>query len=608
MWKRGYYHLVHYARQKTSEWNPESNLSNPELRNLMEMEEESEYTIRFRNIIEQFSLTQAEEYFVFLSVLQECSQEILGIYNLYTNQNIGLNIELAYDIYKKNYGKQAKIRWELLFQFLFEERNEINSLRLKSYVVQYIKGNLGSWEEPTLQEVDSNENFELLKNISGQFYFSGTDSLEKTNCFLALSQYKEKKAYLIHCDSYVSMKAFLAVVEKGSLCVTSESFLELVRKYLQYLSFFVLLGEQKHGNHGFFEVAFQELNFEERHLVWKKISKKYHVDFDCRLIANQYSFTKTEMIELWKHADLMRKIDQKDQISLEYLMDAIHQKLLARGTNPRRFDQVTYRMDQVVLPTKQKEKIKEAMGQVQNKHKVLETFGIGEMMHYGTGLSVLFVGPPGTGKTMCAYAFANELKAVIYKIDLSAIVSKFIGETEKNLKQVFEEAKKTQAILFFDEADVLFSKRTEVKDSADKYSNMEAAFLLQEIEHYDGITLLATNFLQNIDESFKRRMKFVVEFPFPSKEERLLIFQKALPEKLPISSDVDFEFLAENFELSGGNIRNIIYNAAFLAANKDDILDMTCLMKSVITEYEKMGKVLGKKDFGIYHSLLEGEG
>ena len=242
------------------------------------------------------------------------------------------------------------------------------------------------------------------------------------------------------------------------------------------------------------------------------------------------------------------------------------------------------------------------------RYQVFERWGFSGKYAYGLGLSIVFAGPPGTGKTMAAQVLAKELGAELYKVVLSSVVSKYIGETEKNLNQIFEEGKRSQAILFFDEADVLFAKRTEVKDSHDKYSNMEAAFLLQRMEEYTGVAILATNYLQNMDEAFKRRMTFIVDFPFPGKEERRRIWQSAIPEELPLGESVDLDFLAAHFELSGSQIKNSLMNAAFLAAgNGETQLGMRPLLSAIRRELLKSGKKLTREELAEYFDLEKEE-
>lgn len=262
-----------------------------------------------------------------------------------------------------------------------------------------------------------------------------------------------------------------------------------------------------------------------------------------------------------------------------------------------------YHWEDLILPDSQKEKLRAAAEQVLKKHQVYEEWGFCKKMPYGQGVSMIFAGPPGTGKTMAAQVFAGELGLELYKVELSAVVSKYVGETEKNLNEIFSQAQKSQVVLFFDEADVLFSKRTEVKEANDKYSNMEAAFLLQKIETYDGVTVLATNLIQNFDEAFKRRMKFVIEFPFPGTEERRKIWERAIPEEMP-SEGLDYEYLAGNFELSGSNIRNCILHGAFLAAGRGKALGMEEILLGMKNEYAKNGKSLTREELGEYYMLL----
>lgn len=266
---------------------------------------------------------------------------------------------------------------------------------------------------------------------------------------------------------------------------------------------------------------------------------------------------------------------------------------------------VKYNFRDLILPPERMRQLEEACSQVKNRYQIYEKWGFSKKNVYGTGISIVFSGPPGTGKTMAAQVLAGELGLELYKIDLAAVVSKYIGETEKNLNQIFEEGRKIQAILFFDEADVLFSKRTEVRDSHDKYSNMEAAFLLQKMEEYTGVAILATNYLQNIDEAFKRRLTYIIDFPFPDQESRRLLWNSMTPEELPLGEDVDFDFLARRFELSGSQIKNSYLNAAFLAARiGDDHVGMEHIMRSIQKELLKSGRQLTQKDLGEYGYLL----
>jgi SpoVK/Ycf46/Vps4 family AAA+-type ATPase len=215
----------------------------------------------------------------------------------------------------------------------------------------------------------------------------------------------------------------------------------------------------------------------------------------------------------------------------------------------------------------------------------------------GKGLNMLFAGPSGTGKTMAAEIMAGELGLDLYKIDLSTVVSKYIGETEKNLARIFAEAETSDAILLFDEADALFGKRSEVKDSHDRYANIEINYLLQKMEEHEGVVILATNFRKNMDDAFVRRMHFTVDFPLPGENERRQIWEGIWPVEMPQSPDLDLDLMARRFEMAGGNIRNVATAAAFLAASNGGIVSMSHLIHGTRREFQKMGKVVVQGEF-----------
>jgi SpoVK/Ycf46/Vps4 family AAA+-type ATPase len=207
---------------------------------------------------------------------------------------------------------------------------------------------------------------------------------------------------------------------------------------------------------------------------------------------------------------------------------------------------------------------------------------------------------------MAAEIIAGALDLDLYRIDLASVVSKYIGETEKNLSRIFAEAERGTAVLFFDEADALFGKRSEVKDAHDRYANIEISYLLQRIETYEGVVILATNLRKNIDEAFLRRLHYVIEFPFPGARERRAIWAGLFPERAPRKADVDMDFLAERLPLSGGNIRNIVVRAAFLAASNGGAITMEHLVRAAKREYDKVGHLATESDFGPYWDLLQG--
>ena len=229
---------------------------------------------------------------------------------------------------------------------------------------------------------------------------------------------------------------------------------------------------------------------------------------------------------------------------------------------------------------------------IRQRPRVYDEWGFDRKLAMGKGVIALFSGPPGTGKTMAAEIIAHDLGLDLYRIDLSAVVNKYIGETEKNLERIFREAQYSDAILFFDEADALFGKRSEVKDAHDRYANIETAYLLQRTEEYDGLVILATNLQKNMDEAFLRRLHFAVEFPEPEEAERLRIWERTFPREAPREADLDLALLARKFKISGGNIRNIVLGAAFLAAEENTPIAMRHLSRAVVHEMRKMGRLV----------------
>lgn len=261
--------------------------------------------------------------------------------------------------------------------------------------------------------------------------------------------------------------------------------------------------------------------------------------------------------------------------------------------------------DDIVLPDDTIAQLREICQRVTHRHKVLAEWGFDQKFSQGKGVNALFAGPTGTGKTMAAEIVANELGLDLYKIDLSGVVSKYIGETEKNLNRIFAVTKHTNAILFFDEADALFGKRSEVRDSHDRYANIEISYLLQKMEQHEGLTILATNLKGNLDEAFTRRLAFTVHFPFPDEDSRIRIWNRIWPSEIPLAKDIDLNFIASKFKLNGGNIKNIALTAAFLSAENCDTVTMIHLFQAIKREYQKMGKKLNLDEFGHYIEMAK---
>ncbi|MGD1703149.1 ATP-binding protein [Dapis sp. BLCC M229] len=323
-------------------------------------------------------------------------------------------------------------------------------------------------------------------------------------------------------------------------------------------------------------------------------------------VATAYNTTRWQQISETKIENNSNFKTEKSQPSFIDLCSAARHQSgydlinLARKIEPK------YTWDDIVLQPKQLTQLENICKEAEYQNLVHNQWGFATKLSLGKGLNVLFSGIPGTGKTMAAEVIAHHLQLDLYKIDLSQIVSKYIGETEKNLNRIFTAATNSNAILLFDEADALFGKRTEIQDARDRYANIEVSYLLQKMEEYEGITILTTNLRSNMDEAFERRLRFIIEFSLPDTEHRLLIWQKIFPKKAPCSPELDIEFLAENFEITGANIRNIALTAAFLAADDKDnnrVIEMRHLIRAIRREYDKMGQILWDKNLGSYLNI-----
>ncbi len=269
---------------------------------------------------------------------------------------------------------------------------------------------------------------------------------------------------------------------------------------------------------------------------------------------------------------------------------------VCRGLDDARLDELAQRIepaagwDELILPEAQMATLQQIAAHVRHRLKVYDEWGFGGKGTRGLGISALFAGESGTGKTMAAEVLANELSLDLYRIDLSAVVSKYIGETEKNLRRVFDAAEESGAILLFDEADALFGKRSEVKDSHDRYANIEVSYLLQRMEAYRGLAILTTNHKSALDPAFQRRLRFILQFPFPDQSQREAIWRGIFPAATP-RDGIDYAKLAR-LNVAGGSIRNIALNAAFLAAEANESVSMTSLLQAAHREAAKRERTL----------------
>lgn len=347
----------------------------------------------------------------------------------------------------------------------------------------------------------------------------------------------------------------------------------------------------------FLRMELSRPTYSERLALWKRCAV-FNEGVDVAGLATKFRFTPGQIEDAAETArNLARWRFAEDRPGTAELFEAAkiqsNRKLSALALKIR----PKYTWDQIVLPADRIQQLREICNCVKYRAVVYDQWGFDRKLSLGKGLNVLFAGPPGTGKTMAAEIIAGELGLDLYKIDLSSVVSKYIGETEKNLSRIFNEAETSNAILFFDEADALFGKRSEVRDSHDRYANIEVGYLLQRMEEYEGVVVLATNFRRNMDEAFVRRMHFSLEFPFPDAADRQQIWETIWPKEMPRRADVDLEKIARRFEIAGGNIRNIALGAAFLAADDGGAVNMSHVLHATRREYQKMGKVASCGEF-----------
>lgn len=330
--------------------------------------------------------------------------------------------------------------------------------------------------------------------------------------------------------------------------------------------------------------------------AWRAVAGDRFSDAELYRLISLHPMPVASIADVWRMAHALVLDDAAPELS--HVQDACRDfagtpmSTLARRIEPK------HRMSDLVLPPTQLEQLAAMCSQARHASIVYGAWRFDRKLSLGRGLNAMFTGQPGTGKTMAAEVIAAELRVELLKIDLSQIVSKYIGETEKNLRELFEQAARAHAILFFDEADALLGKRSDVKDAHDRYANTETAYLLQKMEEYPGITILATNLRQNMDAAFTRRMRFIVDFPFPDEADRLRIWQSVWPAEVPIGADVDLPLLARQFRLAGGSIRNVAVAAAFLAAEQGRAVSMRHLMLATKRELQKLGRLVDDSFFG----------
>jgi AAA+ superfamily predicted ATPase len=361
--------------------------------------------------------------------------------------------------------------------------------------------------------------------------------------------------------------------------------------------------------HRFYRQEFRYPSYELRKKVWEgHLLGQAAPDVDIPALATAFRFSGGQIQDAIRSAEgyAAAKNPGHTRLAMDDLFSGCKAQSNKNLSAFARAIRPVYHWDDIVLPADVKTQLQEICDYIRYRDRVYSDWGFEKKISLGKGLNILFTGPSGTGKTMAAEIIAAEAGLDLYKIDLSSVVSKYIGETEKNLKNVFSEAETSNAILFFDEADALFGKRSEVRDAHDRYANIEINYLLQKMEESEGVVILASNFPKNIDEAFRRRMHFAVEFSQPEREQREEIWRRVFPKQTPVAGDIDYPFLS-GFKITGGNIRNIALNAAFLAAADSGAIAMRHIIRATRREFQKTGKLCVKDEFGPYYQMIEGD-
>lgn len=475
------------------------------------------------------------------------------------------------------------------------------------------------------------------------FYIKGMEGIGKTTIAQRVCDILRKALITVNFNnlqsgvenvfSFVDSAYREALFERGYICLENlknvilqktwnESSIDYVlRKASNFSPVIFVMSDMQEGEldvlrpylekYRFIDINLDELDDDENFAVWESCLKEAEMnldpDFDIHEMANKFTFTPKQIANtviqtknqvLWSGG--------KDAVATQkFLCEVAYRQITGKISDKATLIKKKHTWEELVMKKDQKDVIRRACDQIKYKHIVYDKWGMNKRVLYGRGLSMLFTGPPGTGKTMAAQVVANELELEIYKVDLSKVISKYIGESEKNLGEVFDSAKRSNVILLFDEMDALFGKRTEVKDSHDKNANVETSYLLQKMEEYNGITIMTTNFIENIDKAFFRRINYVIHFNFPDIESRKKIWIKMFPKETPLNEDIDFDFLAKKFEIAGGSIKNAVITATFMAASESSKVGMKHIIKALEYEIKKQGRIISKNDFGEYGYLLK---
>lgn len=573
------------------------------------------YEIQLKNSLPtvQTATDSFEEIIDFLRIKQELSVEFCQCFFVQYKTNSLWEMPLVLSSFVRNYllSKQTIIKDNFLSFFSVKKEDSFHTEKIKTICKKSPFGTainiFGRKKSGRLYQIRTvcSHFAETVVVFSIMQLFQKEEVFWQTTLYDLLCQTHLSNAVICICDLELFEKQ---KSDRKKIC------LNIVFSFFhKHFPFFFLITEEKYYFTYTFEqnillihYGIDELSKKEQLKFWELFTQDFSVsdkDF-IQLLVNKYHFNVGEIKNAVKKANLLlssQTSNVKNEKILEKACQSSCEKLYSLGTH---YVVQSYTWDDLILEKEQKFILKHACNYIKLSHIVYENWGYNQKLPYGCNLSILMEGPSGTGKTMAAQVIANELGLLLYKVDIAKTVSKYIGETEKNLNEIFDEAQRCHAILFIDEMDTFFGKRTEIKDSHDKYANIETSFLLQKLESYQGILLLATNYLKNIDEAFVRRIKFIIHFTLPDEENRKKLWYTMFPKEAPKDESIDFDFLAKKFPLSGGTIKNIVLKAAFLAASQKKLITMEHILISLQEELAKQGKIILPSDFGKYRHFI----
>lgn len=455
----------------------------------------------------------------------------------------------------------------------------------------YLKGPEGVGKHHTLKKVASKHDFPVLCYPFLELYLLPTSDFQKKISQIQLEAQLEKAKICVEDICFTEQQ-----LKDRDACSKIRKRLHLMQK--AFGSFFATglsdMITDHTGEVSIYTIEFQESSLLERRLLWDYYLSGYESseELDAMQLAAKYNYNAGDISKLVRMAYLETLAQGDDEIEEKHILPIVRSLNVNHLGAKAKFIRPVFSFDDIVLEQSEYQNLKDFCTRVKSKYMLMEELGYKKKFPYGQNAVLLLFGPPGTGKTMAAQVVSNELGMDLYKINLSQVFSKYIGETEKQLEEIFEMAKQSNCVLFFDEADALFSKRTEVTDSKDKYSNVETSYLLQKMEEFSGTLILATNRVNNMDDAFKRRMTATVNIQMPGEKQRLELWKKAFTQETQLDASIDFARIAGMVELPPSSIKQAALSACYYAIEEGGRVCHHHIIQGIKQEYAKLGKIL----------------